>query len=250
MTKIDYSTYKLNKKEKLGFLAVGYVCAFAGTYIFYGSLLFSGIVGFLLPGLVIGKYIEYLGGKRKIFLTMQFKDLLYSLSASVTTGHQMAEALSEALENLRLIYDDNTPLVLELKQMVKRISENRESDPDLLFDFARRSDCEDIHNFVQVYLTCRTMGGDLEKVMINTTEILADKITIEREIKTLTAQKKFEGKIISAMPIVVILFLNLVSPDYLMPLYTTGLGRIIMTMALAGIGMAYMITEKLTDIEV
>ena len=46
---------------------------------------------------------------------------------------------------------------------------------------------------------------DLEKVLKSTIEILMDKITIEREIKTLTSQKKFEGNIITAMPLIVIM---------------------------------------------
>ena len=66
----------------------------------------------------------------------------------------------------------------------------------------------------------------------------------------MTAQKKFEGKIISVMPLIVILFLNVFSPDYLEPLYTTLAGRMIMTIAIAGLGAAFYLTERLTDIEV
>ena len=79
---------------------------------------------------------------------------------------------------------------------------------------------------------------------------MTDKITIEREIKTLTAQKRFEGKIISLMPIIIILFLNIVSPAYVAGLYTTLTGRIVMTAALVGIVYAYQMIAKLTRIEV
>ena len=58
---------------------------------------------------------------------------------------------------------------------------------------------EDIKNFVDVYLACRTTGADLETVIGNSTEILMDKIDIEKEIRALTAQKQFEGKIITVM---------------------------------------------------
>ena len=134
--------------------------------------------------------------------------------------------------------------------MGKNISENRESDIQIFLDFAKRSHCEDIDNFVQVYMTCRTMGGNLEKVIKSTTEIIVDKINIESEIRTLTAQKKFEGKIISMMPFAILLLLNLFSPDYLEPLYTTLTGRIVMTAALGGLVFAFFLTERLTAIEV
>ena len=163
---------------------------------------------------------------------------------------QISEALANGLESLRMLYDESTPLISELKYMVKNISENRESDIQIFLDFAKRSHCEDIDNFVQVYMTCRTMGGNLEKVIKSTTEIIVDKINIESEIRTLTAQKKFEGKIISMMPFAVLLLLNLFSPDYLEPLYTTLTGRIVMTAALGGLVFAFFLTERLTAIEV
>ena len=247
--KTDYATYDLSKKETAYFLAVGYLIGFAVLFLFYHNLIFS-LVGGCLAYLFLGWHKKHLAEKRRIFLTTQFKDLLYSLSASVAAGHQIEKAMEDAVENLSLVYHESTPMVKELKQMVKGISENRESDVNLLLDFARRSNCEDIRNFVQVYITCRTMGGNLEKVLKNTIEILLDKMSIEKEIKTLTAQKKFEGKIISAMPLAIIVFLNVFSPDYLLPLYTTVGGRIIMTLAVAGILGAYYLTEKLTNIEV
>ncbi len=245
--KTDYRQYELSTKEKVSFLVAGYVGVFTVLYLFYHSIVFS-MAGGMLPYLFLRKYSWLLGERRRALLTTQFKDLLYSLSASIAANLRISEALEDGMEHLRVMYGEEAPMVVELKHMVKGISENRESDIRLLLDFAERSGCEDINNFVQVYMTCRTMGGDLEKVLKNTTDILVDKMNIDREIKTLTAQKKFEGKIISAIPLIVVLFLNVFSPDYLMPLYTTAAGRLIMTMALAGIAAAFYMMERLTNI--
>lgn len=245
----DYSNYRLSTKEKRMFLAVGFIGFFTVLYLFYHSMVFS-LAGGCLPFLFLSGYSRRLAEKRRALLTTQFKDLLYSMSASVAANLGISEALAGGLEDLKLLYDEDTPLIKELEYMVKGISENRESDIRLLFDFAERSCCEDIDDFVQVYMTCRTMGGDLEKVLKSTIEILVDKMTIEREIKTLTAQKKLEGKMISTMPLMILLLLNLFSPDYLQPLYTTIAGRLVMTAALAGIAAAFYLTEKMTVIEV
>ncbi len=227
----------------------GYIIIFTVLFLFYHSIAFS-LAGGFLSYFALGRYSRWKAEKRRALLTTQFKDLLYSLSASIAANIQIPEALESGLESLRMLHDENTPLILELKYMVRNIKENRESDIHILLDFAKRSYCEDIDNFVQVYMACRTTGGNLEKVIKSTTEILIDKINIESEIRTLTAQKKFEGNIISLMPFVILLFLNLFSPDYLEPLYTTMSGRLIMTAALAGLGLAFYMTERLTDIEV
>lgn len=245
----DYSVYILSRKEKLNYFMVGYVTAFVVAYLFYQSYPFALISG-IIPYLFKSLYMDYLAQRRKQFLNVQFKDLLYSFSASIAANRQIPYAMEEALENLRLIYNEDTPMIKELSYIVKQISENRQNELELLLNLGQRSHSEDISNFVQVYLTCRTTGGDLERVLKNTTEMLIDKMNIEKEIKTITAQKKLEGRMISIMPIAVIFFLNIFSPDYLQPLYTTLAGRFIMTGAIGGIVYAYYLISRLTSIEV
>lgn len=246
---IDYMQYDLSNKEKYRFLMGGYAGIFAVLYLFYHDLFFS-----LAGGTVIvcfkGRYRAWKAEKRRALLITQFKDLLYSMTSYTAANVQLSAALEGCLSNLLLMYDEGTPLVKELKYMVINIKENKANEVRLLKDFAERSHCEDIENFVQVYAACMITGGDLEKVLKNTIEVLMDKITIEREIKTLTSQKRLEGNIITAMPLIVIMFLNVFSPDYLEPLYVTVPGNLIMTGALTGLITAHVMTRKITSIEV
>ena len=246
---LDYMKYDLSTKEKYSFLAGGYVCIFAVLYLFYHELFFS-LTGGMIIVCFTGHYKSWKADKRRTLLITQFKDLLYSMTSYTAANIQLAYALEGCLSNLLLLYDEESPLVKELNYMVRNIKENKANEVRLLKDFAGRSHCEDIENFVQVYSACIITGGDLEKVLKNTIEILMDKITIEREIRTMTSQKRFEGNIITAMPLIVIMFLNVFSPDYLEPLYSTVSGRIIMTGALAGLVIAHIMTRKITSIEV
>lgn len=244
-----YRIYELNHSEKIQFLIL---CGFGMigiAYLFYHSLLFSLLASSLAyPCLRL--YGNFLAEKRRKELKEQFRDVLYSISASVATGRQMTEALYEAEKNMRLIYKDESLIVLELAFMVKRLYEYRESEEEILRDFAVRTNIDDISDFVDIYLTCRETGGDFIKVLTKASEIIMDKITIEKEINTITAQKRFESKILTAIPLIIILFLQLVSPDYLSVMYEGIKGRLLMTMALGGIGFAYMWSVRLTRIEV
>jgi len=230
------------------FFFVGYLSLFAVGQIFYGNIGFSAICG-LSVFLLIDQYKNYLKAKKTRALRIQFGDLLYSLSASVATGRQLSNALQEAYVNLGYVYKPTTPMMIELKYMTKSIAENRDSEETLLSGFAHRSGVEDIRNFVSVYMSCRETGGDINQVIANASEILMQKMSIEREIRVMTSQKQFEGKIISAMPVIIIMFLNIASPGYLENLYCTLTGRLIMTVALAGILTAYVLTEKIMNIE-
>lgn len=245
----SYNSYDLNPKEKINFLLLSSLILMIIAYIFYHNVFISLIISMLsYPGLHY--YSNYLAEKRKDALKEQFRDALYSISASIIAGRQMAEALYEAKENMIIIYNENAAIVLELSNMVKRIFESRESEEDLLKDFAKRSHLEDVVSFVDIYFTCRLTGGDLVKVVTKASEILLDKLTIEKEIYTITSQKRFEAKILTAIPFVVILFLQIASPEYLSIMYECIMGRLLMTIALIGIGLSYYFSIKLTNIEV
>ena len=245
----DYGSYTLAPRERLLFNTLGYVFLAVFVFLFYHSLLLAGITGFAIRKCQ-PLYEKHLARKRQEELNLQFQDLLRSLSASITAGRQMSEALVEAWDNLALMYEPDAPIMTELHFMKKSIQENHESDRILLADFARRSGSEDILSFVQVYLTCRSTGGDLERVISHTSEIIADKMKINDQIRAITAQKKLEGRLISLMPAVMLLALNLLSPSYISILYSCLAGRLIMTFCLGAIVCGIVLMEKMSSVEI
>ena len=249
MKQVSYKKHQMSLSETRDCVIVSYIFLFIGSYIFYHSFVISIASGIFIP-VCMKYYADSIAEKKKELLLTQFRDFLYSLSASFSSGRDMRESLFDARENLRQIYDEKSPMVLEVTAMLNKIDGSRAPVEEVLLDFAKRSGLRDIENFVDIYSISRLTGGDILSVISKTSGILMDKISIEKEIKTLTSQKRFEGKLISAMPVIVILFLNLTSPGYIEVLYTTLSGRIVMTAALAGIIYAYRLTVKLTKIEV
>jgi len=243
---INYDTYTLNKKELFKYYSISLSAAFAVSYVFYDNIVFSILLSLILTCILKKHYMTYLKNKRREFLKNQFIELLQSLSASISAGRQMGEALAEGLSVMKSSYSSDSPLVIELEFMVKSIKESREEEEQLLKNFAKRVKVTDISSFVEVYAICRETGGDMEKAIVKTSQIIMEKLSIEKEMKVLSAQKKFEGKLISIMPILVIIFLRVTSPSYLEPLYSTLAGKIIMSFSVIGMGYAYYLTEKIT----
>jgi tight adherence protein B len=242
-----YDSYELIGKERIRFYVLSGIILAGIGYLFYASLVISVLfIGLSYPA--ERHYTHYLADKRKRELSYQFRDLLYSLSSSFATGRHMQEALEDSEGGLRMIYDDAAPICFELSYMVKRMRESRESEEELLWDFASRSHISDIQSFVDIYSICRKTGGNMEKVVMKTIDVLLDKIDIQREIQLLTAQKRMEAYILITIPFIVILFLQLASPNYLSVMYETLTGRMLMSMALGGILVSYMWSMKLTKI--
>lgn len=246
---IRYDDYPLTLRERARFFLFGYGAAFLLLFLFYDSLALS-LAGGMLSIFFLPFYRRHLGERRRRLLALQFKDFLYAVSSSIAAGRPMERALADAEETLSLIYAKEAPMCEELAYINRAMRDRKESEEELLRDLAERSGLEDIRNFVDVYALCRRLGGDLEEVIASTSRVMTDKMAILREIHTLTAQKQFEGRLISAMPLLVILGLNLFAPDYLAVLYTTLAGRAIMTVALGGIVTAFLLTQHLLDIRI
>lgn len=245
----DYSLYEMTDRERFLFYGCGFLCLASLVFLFYHSIVLSAACGFFV--IKVRPYYEsFMVRKRTRRLNIQFRDMLYALSASIAAGRQMSRALIDAADSLAFMYGPDEPIMLELNHMKRCITENNESERELLADFAARSCSEDIRNFVQVYSICRSMGGDLEKIITRTSSILADKMNIEQEIHAITSQKKTEGRLIALMPAAMLLVLNLLSPSYIVPLYSGLPGRLIMTGCLGAGLWGLVLMEKISDVEI
>ncbi|WP_136603831.1 type II secretion system F family protein [Paenibacillus dokdonensis] len=229
----DYSVYVLSGFQRLMCIAAGAALFLGIGYLFYHQW----IVAFLLSfgGLLVPRFWrKYMLERRRMALNLHFKQALYSLSSSLSAGRSVENGFREAIQDLRLLDPDaENDLITELSIICARM-EYGEPIEDALHDFSRRACMEDITNFADVFTTCKRTGGDLVEVIRRTSSIIGEKLDIQQEIAVLVAQKKFESKALLAAPILMLVFMNLTSADYMKPMFS-GMGMIISTFALLGL---------------
>lgn len=246
---IDYDIYVMSKTEKMINIILAAAVLFAVGYIFYHKWYLSAILMLLAlkwPPMRVKQIIA----KRHSDLAIQFKDMLYSLSSSLSAGKSIETGLKECLQDLKIMYpDDDTYIIKEVSYIVRGVEMN-ETIEDMFAQFAERAHNEDIENFVDIFRTCKRTGGDMVQVIKNTSQTIGEKIEIKQEINTMISGKKFEFKVLMVMPVFLILLLALSSPDYMAPVFDTFLGNIVMTIAIGLFGVAYLVGSKIMSIEV
>ncbi len=236
-------------KEMLGLL-LKYALAFAAAaYVFYDSIMIS-IVFASLPVIYLERIKNWSIRMKKQELTYQFKDALYAMAVSIAAGRMLGEALEDANKSMRRLYGEHGMIVRELTRLINSMQACNESEEVMLAGFSRRCKIPEIENFTDVYLTTRKTGGDISRIIMKTSDMIMDKIAIKRDIAVMTSQKRLEGRLLTIFPFLVTGMLKMTSPDYIQPLYDTWLGRIVMTVAFAGVGAASVMIGKINDIEV
>ena len=245
----NYNEYRMSAAEIIFFSAAAISAVFAVSYIFFRSVLICALVS--PAGLLYLPYRRRLQIiKIRDALKQQFRDMLYSLSSSLMAGRTMESALRDVRNDLEILYPDpETAINKEVDIMLRRIMLNETIDT-ALNDLAERSGIEDIESFCNVLATCLKLGGNLVEIVRNTTNILGDKMEIKNEIDVLLAQRRFEKKILNVMPIALVLVLSLTAGDYIEPVFTTVLGRIVMCAALGLIALSWFISGKIMKIDV
>ena len=93
-------------------------------------------------------------------------------------------------------------------------------------------------------------AGEIVSIIAHTADTIGDKIHIEDEIRTMTAAKRFEQKIMNAIPIGIVLYIEFTSPGFFDSMYASIGGRAIMTACMAVYIAAIYLSGKILDIEI
>ncbi|MCF0150635.1 MAG: hypothetical protein HUJ80_04410, partial [Firmicutes bacterium] len=172
---------------------------------------------------------RYLQKKRKEKLLEGFRDMLYTISSAVAAGRQLPFAVEEAAAALASSWGEGSDICKEAVHMAS-VYREAHGDPDgLWLDFARRSGIVEIRRFADSCRICRRNGGNMEEVCFKTASVLLERLAFQDDIKALSAEKRLEILILSAMPAGALVLLNLTSYEYIQVLYTTAAGRLLMT---------------------
>ena len=245
---VNYEDYRFSCKDIVICLLISLLLSGIAAWILYKSIwgIFLEIIIFPLCR---NNYKNMQIKKRKKILLYQFKDGMQSLSVALVAGFSIENAWRETLKEMEELHGKEAYIVQEMRQINAGIQMNRPVE-ELLYQFAVRSECEDIIEFAEVFRFAKRSGGNLGKIMQNTIEHISEKMDVEREIETVIAGKKMEQKIMNVVPVLLLTYLNLTSEEFLSPLYGNLLGGCMMSGAfLAYIG-ALMLANKMIDIKV
>ena len=217
-------------------------------YLFYKRFL---VLLLLLPAgfLLYRVRIRDLGQARRKKLERDFREAISFIAISLRAGYSVENAFLEAERDLADVIGTDADMTREIHRINARIRISVPAE-EVLRDFAVRSGSEEIGNFASVFYAARKLGGNMSEVTMETAERIGERMDVEREIETNVAAKKYEQKIMSIMPGVILLYMQLTSPGFLDILYTTAFGAIVMTACLLVYAVSLFWGRKIVDIRV
>lgn len=239
----DYSVYHYSAREHMRYFSEAVILILLVSYLFYHSLL---AVWLILPFYPIFLKIRarQLCRQQKQDLCQQFKETIFSVAAALNAGYSVENAWREAMDEMIQMYGEDALMVQELRYIMAHLSMNVPLE-DLLEDFAKRSDLEDVSSFCEVFFFAKRSGGDFIGIIRTTSDRIGKKIELQRQLAADLAARKLESRIMNLVPLAILLYLDLTSPGYFDMLYGNLSGICIMSVCLIVYLAAYALSERM-----
>jgi tight adherence protein B len=202
-------------------------------------LIFGAVFGIMLPKLIL----KYRKKKRLQQFNVYLPEMITTLVNALRAGFSFLQALKNAAEEAPSPVKEELEITLREMQFGVSVEES-------LNRLHERMPSDDLDLMIQAILIQRQVGGNLAVVLEKNVHTIRERIKIQGQIKTLTAQGKMSGTVVALLPLGLSGMLSIVNPGYMTPLFTTPIG--IALLCIAGVSMliGFLLITKITTIEV
>lgn len=235
---------------QLGAIFSGYfgTCLMA-FYIFYRNLAVGAVAALIIACSLMPVKINSSIIRRKKQFRRQFLDLMTALDVAMRAGENINNAFNSALKSLLLIYNEKSDIVIEIKQILMWMENNRPLK-ESLGNLAKRCQIEEIKSFATVIALIEGKSDKSDEVIRKTHQVIARSIEIEMEIETIIADKKNEQLIMLVLPVIIVGVMTFLGDGFMDTIHTTFIGRLITTSAIVIFILSYALSLKITKIDV
>ena len=226
-------------------MAVG---AVVGAFLGYliqplGFMLLSILAfAFVLGGLPLF-YVRYQRGKRLKELEEQLPEALDFLARSMRAGH----AFSISLEMIGTEMPD--PMGQEFRAL---FAEHNLGAPIevAMANFGKRVPLLDVRLFISSVALQRQTGGNVSEVLTRLAFLIRERFRLRGQVKAASAHGRLTSMVLTILPIVMIILLTFVAPDYLPTMVKDPDGKYMIVAAVIFQIMGYIIMRKIVNIKV
>ena len=181
--------------------------------------------------------------RRQRLFEADILDLATGLAGALKAGMSFPQALERVSRRM------TGPMAEELS--ILRREYRLGTDVADCFDrLVFRMPCEDMRLLAaSVRLTGKT-GGSLADVLAEMAEMIRGRRDFAEKVRTLTAQGRFEGMVLGAMPVIAFFIFYLIQPDLMMSLFRSIVGWTALGVAAVLETVGFIVIGRLTKIEV
>jgi tight adherence protein B len=225
------------------FVAIGAVIAFGAVLLICGqwleALLAAAFCGLILPLLVL----HILRKRRQKAFGAQFPDALDIIVRSLRAGHPVPIAITMVARELP------DPIGSEFGIVADEITYGAELETAMRNLYFRIGQ-DDLPLFVTAVAIQGTTGGNLGEILENLSAVIRQRFKMRRKIRALAAEGRASALILSSLPIIMFMIVQLVAPNFYGSVWNEDITKIILACAGAWMGVGNFIMYQMVNFRI
>jgi tight adherence protein B len=218
-TKIIQADVKTSPLTIIGATLLMAAAGFGVVYIWVPVLAAQIGVGAILGYGPIG-YLKLKAKRRQKKFDAGLADAIDMMSRALRAGHSMTASINVVAEQ------SAEPVRSEFSEVFKQQNFGLPLR-DAMDQMLHRVPSQDLRVLVTGILVQKETGGNLAEILDRTASTIRERLKIQGEIRTHTAQGRMTGYILCALPIVMLVVINFLNPGYSTVLISTPTGNIL-----------------------
>ena len=186
---------------------------------------------------------RWLDNRRREKFNLQLPEALATMSNALRAGFSISQAFDSVVEQ------GEKPMCEEFAILQQQLKIGMTFE-DALDSLGQRVGSDDLTLVTTAILISRKTGGNVTEIFDKISETIRGRQKIERKVKTLTAQGRLQGIIVSAMPLFLGLVMTVIKPGLMIPYLTSPLGVASVLVMCALIFVGWMMIRKIIKIDV
>ena len=186
---------------------------------------------------------RYLDGKRREKFNLQLPEALATMSNALRAGFSISQAFDSVVEQ------GERPMCEEFAILQQQLKIGMPFE-DALESMSQRVGSDDLTLVTTAILISRKTGGNVTEIFDKISETIRGRQKIERKVKTLTAQGRMQGMIVSAMPVFLGLVMTVIKPGLMIPFLTSFTGVMSVLVMCALIFVGWLMIRRIIRIDV
>ena len=209
-------------------------------------LLVAAIVGFILPRFWLNRRKA---GRLKAF-NSRLADTITLIANALRAGSSFLQAVE------MVVRETQPPVSTEFGRVIREVNLGLPFE-DALNNMVRRVRSDDLELMATAINIQHQVGGNLAEILDSIAFTIRERVRIQGEIRTLTAQQRMSGYVVGFLPIGLVGVLFLIAPHFMDPMFrkppeVLGLPLGLIILFIGGVSMVFgfMAIRRIVDIEV
>ena len=181
-----------------------------GVFVIFSQLanvVMAAVVAFVLCFFVPVMAVRLQRTQRINELVAQMPDALELMARGLRVGHPLNATLKSVADEMK------DPIATEFGVVVDQVTFGDDL-ADAFNEFSDRMDQEDIHYLATAISIQHGTGGDLAGILSTLAKVIRDRLTMRRKIKAISGEGRMSAAILSVVPVIIFVGMNIMAPKY------------------------------------